>query len=198
MMICIAPQELSWDTLKTAYIEESRDRNILWILRACPEIIQAKYWTDIIPEIPKVLEATLVGKRLQVFNKYFTELVKKPGFLDELDITYGYPSEDLKTQFQQVMKQIYDMNTWAEYYQLTGQQPLTENELARQIYWDTRTSTRKGYNIGIKGVSAVLGNDLELLKLFESCHTLEEITEFFKTFRLQDSQHQPSANLVTH
>lgn len=183
MMICIAPDEFTWDSIRDAYIEESRDRNILWILRACPEIIQAKYWTDIIPELPKVLEATLVGKRLQVFNKYFTELVKKPGFLDELDVTYGYPSETIKTEFQQVMKQIYGMNTWEEYYHLTGQQTLKESELARQIYWDTRTSTRKGYNIGIKGVSVVLGNDLELLKLFESNHTLEEITEFFKNFR---------------
>ena len=183
MMICIAPSEFTWDTIKSAYIEESRDRNILWILRAGPEIIQAKYWTDIIPEIPKVLEATLVGKRLQVFNKYFTELVKKPGFLAELDITYGYPGEELKEEFQKVMKQIYNMNSWAEYYHLTGQKSLTESELARQIYWDTRASTRKGYNIGIKGVSAVLGNDLDLLRLFESNHTLEEITEFFKNFR---------------
>lgn len=185
MMICIAPQEFTWTTIREAYIEESRDRNILWILRACPEIVQAKYWTDILPEIRKVLEATLVGKRLQVFNKYFTELVKKPGFLAELDTTYGYPGEELKQEFQTVMKQIYGMNSWEEYYRLTGQQPLTESELARQIYWDTRTSTRKGYNIGIKGVSAVLGNDLDLLRLFESNHTLEEITEFFKTFRAQ-------------
>lgn len=192
MMICIAPTEFTWDTIRDAYIEESRDRNILWILRACPDIIQAKYWTDIIPDIPKVLVATLVGKRLQVFNKYFTELVKKPGFLAQLDYTYGYPGEELKQEFQQVMRRIYGMNSWAEYYQLTGQQPLTDSELARQIYWDTRTSTRKGYNIGVKGVSAVLGTDLELLKLFESNHTLEEITEFFKNFRPSADKHEPT------
>jgi hypothetical protein len=81
------------------------------------------------------------------------------------------------------MKQIYGMNSWDEYFKLTSQQRLSDSELSRQIYWDTRASTRKGYNIGIKGVSAVLGNDLELLKLFESNHSLEEITEFFKTFR---------------
>ncbi len=114
MMICIAPADFKWDTIRDAYIEESRDRNILWILRACPDIIQAKYWTDILPDIPKVLEATLVGKRLQVFNKYFTELVKKPGFLAELDYTYGYPGEELKQEFQQVMHRMYAMNTWAE------------------------------------------------------------------------------------
>ena len=197
MMICIAPNEFTWDTIRDAYIEESRDRNILWILRACPDIIQSKYWTDILPNIPKVLETTLVGKRLQVFNKYFTELVKKPGFLAELDYTYGYPGEELKQEFQQVMRRIYGMNSWAEYYQLTGLQPLTDSELARQIYWDTRTSTRKGYNIGVKGVSAVLGNDLELLKLFESNHTLEEITEFFKNFRAQ-SQETTTIDLTTH
>jgi ubiquitin-protein ligase len=193
MMICIAHVEFNWLTIRDAYIEESRDRNILWILRACPDIIQAKYWTDIIQDMPKVLDATLVGKRLQVFNKYFTELVKQPGFITELDITYGYPSEDLKQEFQQVMRRIYGMNSWDEYYRLTGQQRLSDSELARQIYWDTRTSTRKGYNIGIKGVSAVLGNDLELLKLFESNHSLEEITEFFKNFRAL-SQEQISIN----
>lgn len=197
MMICIAPADFTWDTIRDAYIEESRDRNILWILRACPDIIQAKYWTDILPDIPKVLEATLVGKRLQVFNKYFTELVKKPGFLAELDYTYGYAGEELKQEFQQVMRRIYGMNSWAEYYQLTGQQPLTDSELARQIYWDTRTSTRKGYNIGVKGVSAVLGNDLELLKLFESNHTLEEITDFFKNFRAP-TQEPTTIDLITH
>jgi ubiquitin-protein ligase len=194
MMICIAPNEFTWDTIREAYIEESRDRNILWILQVCPEIIQAKYWTEVTSAIPKVLEATIVGKRLQVFNKYFTELVKKPEFLEELDITYGYPGEDLKREFQQVMKQIYAMNSWDEYYRLTGQQSLTDSELARQIYWDTRTSTRKGYNISIKGVGAVLGNDLELLKLFESNHTLEEITAFFKKFRAinaESTEHIP-------
>jgi len=76
----------------------------------------------------------------------------KTGFLNELDRTYGYPSEELKREFQTVMKQIYGMNSWAEYYRLTGQKPLSESELARQIYWDTKTSTRKGYNIGIKGI----------------------------------------------
>jgi ubiquitin-protein ligase len=197
MMICIAPADFTWDTIRDAYIEESRDRNILWILRACPDIIQAKYWTDILPDIPKVLVATLVGKRLQVFNKYFTELVKKPGFLAQLDYTYGYPGEELKQEFQQVMRRIYGMNSWAEYYQLTGQQPLTDSELARQIYWDTRTSTRKGYNIGVKGVSAVLGNDLELLRLFESNHTLEEITEFFKNFRPSSDKHEAATPVET-
>lgn len=182
MLVCISRQ-YSWEQIQNAYFDESRDRNILWILRACPDIISISNWYDIKPYLKAVLEATIVGKRLQIFNKYFTEMTKNSGFIESLDRTYGYPDDTLKQDFQQVMKNIYNMNSWDDYYKQTGMPAQTESELAHQIFWGIRTSTRKGYNIGIAGINQVLGSDVELLKIFESNYSLEEILDFFKKFR---------------
>jgi len=118
MMLTIS-EEYSWTDMRKHYLEESGDRNIMWILKTHPEINKITESSKMVEYLEKIFKVTSVGKKLLLFNLYFVNQVigdDKHKFIRTLDNNYGFPTDELKTQFQTDISSINGIETHNDFY----------------------------------------------------------------------------------
>ena len=95
------------------------DRNVLWTLKQYPELsVPDTSAQGEFPRLAKTFKATLVSKRLLMFNVYFlNNVAHPPGMsLQEVKITYdrfyGRPSVEAKRGLQKEITKIKAIQDW--------------------------------------------------------------------------------------
>ena len=173
MMLTISDQ-YSWKDIRKHYLEESGDRNIMWILKKYPyvsniddpkKILEQSHIVDEDdPEeetlerwkeslLPKIFKLTSVGKKLLLFNLHFINKVigdDKDKFIRTLDCNYGYPTNEMKENFQNDINDINNVNSYSEFYKYLDLYKPNDEILAQKIIYSVQRSNRKGYNKGLK------------------------------------------------
>lgn len=166
MMLTIS-DKYSWSDIKKCYLEESGDRNIMWMLIKIPfinkvtdpkKLLEISYIVDdttltredaMKSILQKLFDTTLVGRKLLLFNLYFVNTIigkDKSTFITMLDHNYGYPTNDIKEQFQKDINIINNIKSYDDFYKYLNIYKPADEILAQKILSSRDRSTRKGYN----------------------------------------------------
>lgn len=166
MMLTIS-DTYSWKDIRKHYLEESGDRNIMWILKEYPfmakvekpeKLLEESYIIDDTTKtvedakktiLQKIFDITIVGKKLLLFNLYFVNEVigdDKKKFINMLDRNYGFPTDKIKEKFQQDIAVINNLKSYDEFYKSLAIYKPNDTVLSQKIISSRIRSTKKGYN----------------------------------------------------
>ncbi|ELR24103.1 ubiquitin carrier protein [Acanthamoeba castellanii str. Neff] len=145
--------EKSWKDIALAYLYESFDRNVRWMLQKFPMLATTQP-DPIVDEKRCALtfESSIVSLRLLLFHVYFLENVGRPEGMSLEDIAQGYdamygmPSAKMKESLQEACKQIQQVASWDEYFARIGVKAPTRDELTEWLRQSVANSARKGYH----------------------------------------------------
>ncbi|GAQ84651.1 Ubiquitin-conjugating enzyme [Klebsormidium nitens] len=144
---------VTWASLAPAFVAESFDRNVLWLLKAHPElaILEA---SDTVSEhrLATTFRETAVTRRLIMFQVAFLLLVRPSGssvrdILAEYAQRYGYPWPGLTRKLQKTWYDVLKVATWPDFYSQLGLAcPPTSLALCSTLRQSVVSSSQKGYH----------------------------------------------------
>ena len=182
-------------------MDESLDRNILWIIKAHPEFAKIKSHDELIDEIfmKQSFDITAIGKKLVAFNVYFLNNIARPKdttlekVMENYDYYYGKPSREIREKFQTDIKKIYQISNWKEFYNAVGLYSPVLSQLANKIYNALVYSTKKGYNKNEIKEESFIGRQVKKMDEAEKQKYMERIFKY--TWR-QDNDHNDYINQI--
>jgi len=138
--------DYNWDDIKYSYFKESLDRNVLWIIRKNPELgfPNKEFFIYNDYRIKKSLEATLVGKKLLMFNIYFLENMNK--ISKDYNKYFGSCPRYFLQKFQNDIKKIYKLNSWENYFKYIKIKNYNKTDLANLLRNAFNNSSHKNYH----------------------------------------------------
>jgi len=148
-------EKYGWKHLQKDYLDECLKRNIFWILK------DDKSWKpsnamSFLPKLNDIWQLVQVGKKLNLFYHYFLTQVAKPKgkslpeVMDTYDYYYGFPSREIRDQFQKEVKKISEITSWKGFYQELGLHFHGPKYLSKQLYRAYNISNKIGYNAALK------------------------------------------------
>jgi len=154
-LILLLISEKSWEDLASAYLSESFDRHVLWILKKYPQLNSSSEWDARIEASRNALtfKGSLVALRLNAFHVQFLNLLGRPkGMnLEEIAMTYdkyfGFPTKEKIRHLREALDNILrKMKSWREYYIQIGLPCPTDESLNESLRKAVSNSRRKGYH----------------------------------------------------
>jgi len=142
-----------WKDIANAYLSECYDRNVFWMLQKFPHLkdISENSKADE-RRLEESFELTLISKRLLLFHIYFIEHIARPKgktgdeIIDLYDSNLGKPTQEIRQNWQNAVKEILDVSTWEEYFsRLSIPMPDSAN-LLTWLKNCIANSERKGYH----------------------------------------------------
>ncbi|GAQ84652.1 hypothetical protein KFL_001990055 [Klebsormidium nitens] len=127
---------VTWASLAPAFMGESFDRNVLWLLKSHPELAVLEN-TDHVSDYRMVttFKETTVSRRLIMFQVAF------------LLLRYGYPRPGLTRKLQKTWYDVLKVATWTDYYAQLGLAcPPTPLALCSTLRQSVVSSSQKGYH----------------------------------------------------
>lgn len=146
----------NWKDIAEPYLEEQMDRNVLWILKAYPELAYPQYEHKFVDKIRinNSFNSTLVGKKLVAFNILFLQTIAKKDKLDKLEqlynTMYGSPGNKLKQLLSSKTKNIEKIKNYLDFYHIIDIKCPIESVLADKLRKSIFRSERKKYHNLIK------------------------------------------------
>jgi tellurium resistance protein TerZ len=154
----------SWEVVGKLLLEESFDRNVLWVCKAHPVFSLPK--NNIVGQgadaerLEKTLEAAKISQRLYMFHVLFLELVKQ----QPTDLFYGRPPRHVRVACKSGVQAILAVASWQGFFDACRQpcpEPADLTDRLKQAVWN---SLKKGYHsentdfskIHASGVSHIL------------------------------------------
>lgn len=144
-------EKYSWKHIEKDYLDECLKRNIYWILK------QKKYSPQnvmsFLPFLNDIWEIVQVGKKLNLFYHYFLTDIAKPygkslsDVMNTFDYYYGFPSREIRDEFQKKVKKISNISSWKEFYQELDLHFHGPKYISAQLYRAYQISNKIGYNI---------------------------------------------------
>jgi len=156
----IGVTKYQWKDLALPYLRETFARNVRWSIEKYPEL--AKESPD--PHIDnhrcaKTLLASTVSIRLMLFHVYFLKHVGRPDGMsleqiaDNYDTLYGRPTNKMKGQLQQAIKEIHRVNTWENVFEGIGIPCPPEPELCAWFRDSVKLSLQRRYHKPVQSSS---------------------------------------------
>lgn len=209
---------IRWTDFIRVYLEESFDRNVLWICKEFPELAEVcrpahKEDTPAGPidmdRLEKSFAASHVSHRLCMFHAFFVNhVVRSAGSshatAESLDQFYGRPHNKLRGAFCAAVKRIKAVEGWPAFFQYIGLQVPTRAHLTGWLVQSLQNSRRKGYHkhgmdfsrihrsgvskILLKGESYAAGHRLRHVKMEEVWGTAGANASFLDASCLAFSQ----------
>jgi hypothetical protein len=150
--LCVlAVTEVSWEEIAIPLLEEAFDRNALWVLKAHPELVLK---ADAAVRIRQSFAANTVSLKLLSFQAWFLRKVARPPHKSAADVlacydrTKGVPAASLVDALQDHCKALGKMQSHADFFALTGLEPVPEALLAELLERNLANSARKWYHSG--------------------------------------------------
>merc|ERR1719174_744426 len=150
--LCVlAVTEVSWEEIAIPLLEEAFDRNVLWVLKAYPDLVNE---TDAALRIRQSFAANTVSLKLLSFQAWFLRKVARPPHKTAADVLAGYdrtkgvPAASLVDALQDHCKSLEKMQSHADFFALTGLEPVPEALLAELLERNLANSARKWYHSG--------------------------------------------------
>lgn len=127
------------------------DRNVLWTLKAHPELAR---WSpsDDTSRLAKTYEATHVSNHLLMFHHYFLHQVARPAGLslrqvrELLNARFGKPTWAMKEALLREVKRIRSFADWGSFFVYVGVRPPAEPTLLEWLHRAQDNSARKRYH----------------------------------------------------
>jgi stress response protein SCP2 len=159
-----------WDQLAMAYLKECFDRSVLWACTKDPSL--ATVTPGDVTRLEKYLETQRVSLRLTLFHAVFLRMLVHGGgsveklerCIDRYDTFHVRPTLCLRREWQQVVQQILQFNTWPQFFEISRIPLPTKSQLLFTLETAVNNSLAKGYhshdtkfeNVMKSGVSQIL------------------------------------------
>jgi len=150
--LCVlAVTEVSWEEIAIPLLEEAFDRNVLWVLKAYPALVHE---ADAAVRISQSFAANTVSLKLLSFQAWFLRKVARPPHKTAADVLAGYdrtkgvPAASLVDALQEHCKALEKMKSHADFFALSGLEPVPEALLAELLERNLANSAWKRYHSG--------------------------------------------------
>jgi len=150
--LCVlALTEVSWEEIAIPLLEEAFDRNVLWVLKAHPELVHE---ADAAVRIRQSFAANTVSLKLLSFQAWFLRKVARPPHKTSADVlasydrTRGVPAASLVDALQDHCKALDKMASHQDFFALTGLEAVPEARLAELLERNLANSAWKRYHSG--------------------------------------------------
>ena len=138
----------TWNCLKKVYLEEQGIRSVSWILKKYPKWSFPRGELDIFnsDRIYESFQATIIDKKITVFNVYFLNMTKKSS-IEKYDKFYGKADRILVKKFQKDIPEIErTLFDWKTYYQYVNISKKYVNKLANNLRYNVILSEQRRYH----------------------------------------------------
>ena len=150
-------KKYSWFDIRSAFIQESFDRNALWIIKEYPYLrhVDANYADKNFVNNQRLndsFKATKTSKNLIMFHVYFLTKIARPDgrSLDDIvsnyDLHFGRPTIQMKEDLQQHCKKVLNVSTWPQYFSMISMKIPSPKYLTFVLNQSIVNSSRKGYH----------------------------------------------------
>merc|ERR1712193_363855 len=156
-----ASDKYTWDDIALPVLNETLDRNVLWLLKAHPHLVSASANEE--ERVRRALKASEVSRRLLMFNIWFLQNVshlrhthmesgcvcckKAQCMLPRYERTKGLPSQTIISALQQACRRFLDPSqNWNTYLEAVGCEPMNDSAINRWLVRSLFNSARKGYH----------------------------------------------------
>mmetsp|Transcript_64770 Transcript_64770/g.163045 ORF Transcript_64770/g.163045 Transcript_64770/m.163045 type:complete len:928 (+) Transcript_64770:100-2883(+) len=136
----------AWATLAQPVLEETFDRNVLWVCRDRPDF--ARPANNVLGQgadmdrLSATLQSSRVSKRLLMFHVRFLELVSR----QSADLFFGMPPQHLRQEFKQAVRGILSVDQWPAFFAACRRPCPGPARLTDILKQATRNSLRKRYH----------------------------------------------------
>jgi len=155
LVLLAISETYSWDDLKFAFLCECFDRNVRWVLKKYPQLVEIGALS--VPEeerILKTFDASIVSLRLIMFQVYFMQTYAKPKgkTIPEIEAYYdrhfgkpsNYDKERLQKECFAILKTVKNFDDF--FLRVGYEKPPTQEYLARWLTRSLMFSSRKRYH----------------------------------------------------
>merc|ERR1719387_2268333 len=156
-----ASDHYTWDDIAVPVLNETLDRNVLWLLKAHPHLVSPCVSQK--QRVPLALKASEVSRRLLMFNVWFLQNVahvahahdehckvcckKAQCLLPRYERMKGLPSQSIINALQQACRRFLDPSqTWNSYLEAMGCEPMDNDAINQWLVRSLFNSGRKGYH----------------------------------------------------
>jgi len=156
-----ASDKYTWEDIALPVLNETLDRNVLWLLKAHPHLVSPSVSGD--ERVRLALKASEVSRRLLMFNIWFLQNVahlphthvesacthcrKSQCLLPRYERTKGLPSQSVVTALQKACRRFLDPSqTWNTYLEAVGCEPMDDVAINQWLVRSLFNSARKGYH----------------------------------------------------
>jgi len=157
-----ASDKYTWDDIALPVLNETLDRNVLWLLKAHPHLVSPSVCGE--ERVRLALKASEVSRRLLMFNIWFLQNVshlphthvqeigcvcckKAQCLLPRYERTKGLPSQSIITALQQACRRFLDPSqSWNSYLEAAGFEPMDDAAINQWLVRSLLNSARKGYH----------------------------------------------------
>ncbi|CAG8454758.1 97_t:CDS:2, partial [Diversispora eburnea] len=132
-------RDINWKEFCTGFLEELLSRNVVWFLNKEASLAYIEP-DDYISNyrLTKTFELSSTSLRLVMFQVAFLKMTQdmKNSQKNNLDKRYGYPTDEMSNSLLQLIKKIYQVNTWDVFFEMIDYD-LFENE-KNKIGWELK------------------------------------------------------------
>merc|ERR1712193_596697 len=157
-----ASDKYTWDDIALPVLNETLDRNVLWLLKAHPHLVSPSVCGE--ERVRLALKASEVSRRLLMFNIWFLQNVSHPPhthvqetgclcckkaqcLLPRYERTKGLPSQSIINALQQACRRFLDPSqNWNTYLEAVGCEPMDDTAVNQWLVRSLFNSARKGYH----------------------------------------------------
>lgn len=141
-----------WDQISMPYIKECFDRSVLWACTKDPSL--ATVVSGDVSRLDKYLETQKVSLRLTLFHAVFLRMLvegagskrKLEACIERYDTFQGRPPLYLRRNWQGLVKEILQFNSWPQFFAISGIPLPSKGQLLGTLETSVANSLKKGYH----------------------------------------------------
>jgi len=164
LCLLAASDTCTWDDVAQPVLTEAFDRNVLWMLKAHPHLVDLDDAPESMERVNRAFETSEVSRRLIMFHVWFlrnvaqaphahqtkggcTTCCKAQCMLPRYERMKGLPPRSIVNALQKTCGRLLDhRQTWADFLEAVECEPMDTTSLQRWLVRCAANSARKGYH----------------------------------------------------